>query len=74
MPETPRRLLTSSEYDRAWHTVEGAAGEEGADPGTVLHAVLDALRIDAPDDMAESLRRDGFSDDEIARILGRPAP
>ncbi|MBK3546466.1 hypothetical protein [Streptomyces sp. MBT60] len=43
-----RRRLTPNEYDRAWHAVEGSAGEEGADPGTVLHAVLRALRIDAP--------------------------
>ncbi|MFI2084353.1 hypothetical protein ACH43Y_28840 [Streptomyces rubiginosohelvolus] len=42
------RRLTPNEYDRAWHAVEGSAGEEGADPGTVLHAVLRALRIDAP--------------------------
>jgi len=39
------RALTASEYDAAWHAVEGAAGEEGADPGTVLHAVLDRLGI-----------------------------
>ncbi|KOU59919.1 hypothetical protein ADK57_32155 [Streptomyces sp. MMG1533] len=39
------RTLTDSEYDAAWHAVEGAAGEEGADPGTVLHAVLDRLGI-----------------------------
>ncbi|MGW1154518.1 hypothetical protein ACWD45_24940 [Streptomyces rubiginosohelvolus] len=43
-----RRRLTPNEYDRAWHAVEGSAGEPGADPGTVLHAVLRALRIDAP--------------------------
>lgn len=41
----PRRALTASEYNTAWHAVEGAAGEEGADPGTVLHAVLDRLGI-----------------------------
>lgn len=40
-----RRVLTPSEYNAAWHAVEGAAGEEGADPGTVLHAVLDRLGI-----------------------------
>lgn len=45
---TPNRTLTDSEYNRAWHAVEGAAGEEGADPGTVLHAVLDRLGIDPP--------------------------
>ncbi len=40
------RTLTPGEYNAAWHAVEGAAGEEGADPGTVLHAVLDRLGID----------------------------
>lgn len=44
----PTRTLTESEYNRAWHAVEGAAGEEGADPGTVLHAVLDRLGISLP--------------------------
>lgn len=39
------RALTASEYNTAWHAVEGAAGEEGADPGTILHAVLDRLGI-----------------------------
>lgn len=43
--EEPRRALTASEYNAAWHAVEGAAGQEGADPGTVLHAVLDRLGI-----------------------------
>lgn len=42
------RTLTESEYNAAWHAVEGAAGEEGADPGTVLHAVLDRLGINLP--------------------------
>lgn len=44
----PRRTLTPNEYSAAWHAVEGAAGEEGADPGTVLHAVLERLGIDTP--------------------------
>jgi hypothetical protein len=43
------RKLTDSEYNAAWHAVEGAAGEEGADPGTILHAVLDRLGIDWQD-------------------------
>ncbi|MGW1938992.1 hypothetical protein [Streptomyces goshikiensis] len=43
----PRRL-TEAEHDRAWHAIEGAAGEDGADPGTVLAAVLRALDIDPP--------------------------
>lgn len=43
-----RRRLTQREYSAAWHAVEGAAGEEGADPATVLNAVLDRLGIDAP--------------------------
>ncbi|WP_393075156.1 hypothetical protein [Streptomyces sp. LN704] len=42
------RSLTENEYSAAWHAVEGAAGEEGADPGTVLHAVLDRLGITVP--------------------------
>lgn len=68
----PGRVLTLLEHDAAWHAIEGAAGEEGADPGTVLAAVLHALGIDPPadeDEMAASLRRDGFGDDEIAEIL-----
>jgi hypothetical protein len=44
----PTRTLTPGAYNAAWHAVEGAAGEEGADPGTVLHAVLDRLGIDLP--------------------------
>lgn len=44
----PRRILTPNEYSAAWHAVEGSAGEEGADPGTVLHAVLNRLGIDTP--------------------------
>lgn len=47
--EPSRRTLTPNEYDAAWHAVEGAAGEEGADPGTVLHAVLDRLGIEWQD-------------------------
>ncbi|MFJ1995281.1 hypothetical protein [Streptomyces asiaticus] len=43
-----RRVLTPSEYNAAWHAVEGAAGEPGADPGTVLLAVLNALGIQPP--------------------------
>lgn len=43
-----RRTLTPDEYDAAWHAVEGAAGELGADPGTVLGAVLDRLGIQPP--------------------------
>lgn len=69
---TPKRVLTELEHHAAWHAIEGTAGEEGADPGTVLNAVLRALDIDAPtdeDEMAASLRRDGFGDDEIAEIL-----
>lgn len=43
-----RRRLTEGEHDAAWHAIEGAAGEDGADPGTVLAAVLRALGIDPP--------------------------
>ncbi|MGP3684121.1 hypothetical protein ACTVZO_05305 [Streptomyces sp. IBSNAI002] len=72
-PPAPRRRLTELEHDAAWHAVEGTACEEGADPGTVLAAVLRALNIDPPevDEMAASLRRDGFGDDEITEILAR---
>lgn len=42
------RTLTESEHNRAWHAIEGAAGEEGADPGTVLNAVLWALGLNPP--------------------------
>ncbi|MFJ2279263.1 hypothetical protein ACIOEZ_34505 [Streptomyces sp. NPDC087866] len=45
---TDRRRLTPNEHDRAWHAIEGSAGEEGADPDTILNAVLHALRIDPP--------------------------
>ncbi|MFF1444150.1 hypothetical protein [Streptomyces sp. NPDC058295] len=51
MPEpTPltTRPLTEGEYNAAWHAAEGAAGEEGADPGTILHAVLNRLGIAWP--------------------------
>lgn len=51
-PKTERRLLTPNEHSAAWHAIEGSAGEEGADPGTVLKAVLWALGIDAPDEYA----------------------
>jgi hypothetical protein len=30
----PGRVLSVSEYGAAWHAIEGAAGEEGADPAT----------------------------------------
>jgi hypothetical protein len=46
--EQPRRTLTPDEHTRAWHAIEGTAGEPGADPGTVLAAVLRVLDIDAP--------------------------
>ena len=44
----PRRILTENEHSAAWHAIEGAAGEEDADPGTILAAVLDRLGIAAP--------------------------
>lgn len=50
----PRRTLTAREYTSAWHAVEGAAGEEGADPATVLNAVLTVLGIDPPPHAASS--------------------
>lgn len=53
------RTLTPNEHDRAWHAIEGGVGEDGADPGTVLAAVLHALNINAPsveDEQAASPR------------------
>ncbi|GAA1779463.1 hypothetical protein [Luedemannella helvata] len=44
----PRRRLTELEHTAAWHAIEGTAAEEGADPDTVLNAVLRALNIDPP--------------------------
>ncbi|MDR3084426.1 MAG: hypothetical protein LBV60_26515 [Streptomyces sp.] len=41
-------VLTPAEHDRAWYAIEGAAGEPGADPGTILRAVLGALRMLPP--------------------------
>ncbi|MDX3839022.1 hypothetical protein [Streptomyces europaeiscabiei] len=43
-----RRILTPDEYSAAWHAVEGSAGQEGADPATILNSVLDRLAIDPP--------------------------
>uniref|UniRef100_UPI0024A9CF30 hypothetical protein n=1 Tax=Streptomyces sp. CC208A TaxID=3044573 RepID=UPI0024A9CF30 len=51
------RTLTPLEHDAAWHAVEGA---EDPDPGTILAAVLRALRINPPtieDEQAASPRR-----------------
>ena len=56
----PVRTLTVQEHDRAWHAIEGATGAEDADPGTVLAAVLHALRINPPtaaDEEAYLLRK-----------------
>ncbi|MER6098389.1 hypothetical protein ABT154_21525 [Streptomyces sp. NPDC001728] len=52
----PIRTLTPLEHDRAWHAIEGA---EDPDPGTILAAVLHALRIVPPtveDEQAASPR------------------
>lgn len=60
MTEQPTRTLTPQEHDRAWHAIEGGIGEDGADPGTVLAAVLHALNIAPPtvwDEQAASPRR-----------------
>ncbi|MER7195784.1 hypothetical protein [Streptomyces flaveolus] len=43
-----RRVLTSLEHHAARHAIESSAGEEGADPGAILSAVLHALNISAP--------------------------
>lgn len=48
-PLAARRRLTENEHSAAWHAIEGTAAEEGADPGTVLNAVLRALNIDPPE-------------------------
>ncbi|KAF0646569.1 MULTISPECIES: hypothetical protein [Streptomyces] len=56
----PARTLTPNEHDSAWHAIEGTVGDPDADPGTVLNAVLAALRIQAPtaaDEQAASPRR-----------------
>jgi len=47
-PAPGRRRLTELEHTAAWHAIEGTAVEDGADPGTVLSAVLRALNIDPP--------------------------
>ncbi|GGU84433.1 hypothetical protein GCM10010275_19360 [Streptomyces litmocidini] len=60
MADQPVRKLTVTEHDRAWHAIESATGEPDADPGTVLAAVLHALRIEAPtaeDEQAYVLRK-----------------
>ncbi|MEU9000504.1 hypothetical protein [Streptomyces sp. NPDC048551] len=79
-PPAQRRRLSELEHDAAWHAIEGAAGEDDADPGTVLAAVLRALDIDPPGtgeqpeprrpfDPAEGLRRIAAEDDAaLARL------
>lgn len=65
------RTLTLNEHDRAWHAIEHAAGQDDADPGTVLAAVLRALRINAPsveDEQAASPRRR----DATCQATGQP--
>ena len=60
MSGQPARTLTPNEHDRAWHAIEHATSQDDADPGTVLSAVLRALRINAPsieDEQAASPRR-----------------
>ncbi|MGA5869297.1 hypothetical protein [Streptomyces cinereoruber] len=47
-PAPDARKLTVAEHDRAWHAIEGTVGQPDADVGTVLNAVLRALRIEAP--------------------------
>jgi len=66
------RTLTPNEHDRAWHAIEHAAGQDDADPGTVLNAVLRALRINAPtpeDEQAASPRLR----DAARQAAGQPA-
>jgi hypothetical protein len=69
-----RRILTPNEHDRAWHAIEGAAGAPGADPGTVLNAVLHALRIEAPtaeDEQAKCAKCRQLFDPADTRFDGR---
>jgi hypothetical protein len=60
VPDLPVRTLTVPEHDRAWHAIEGA---EDPDPGTILAAVLHALRINPP-----------TAEDEQAYILRKRTP
>ncbi|MDX3249009.1 hypothetical protein [Streptomyces sp. ME18-1-4] len=59
------RQLTEGEHSAAWHAVEGAAGEEGADPGTILHAVLARLGITWPGTAAPK------SEEQLAEACGK---
>jgi hypothetical protein len=47
-PVSAPRQLSEQEHTAAWHAIEGTAGQDGADAGTVLTAVLNALSIDPP--------------------------
>jgi len=72
MTDQTARTLTPNEHDRAWHAIEGGVGEDGADPGTVLAAVLHALNIKAPsveDEQAASPRLR----DAARQAAGQPA-
>ncbi|MEU4947686.1 hypothetical protein [Streptomyces lavendulae] len=79
----PRRRLTELEHTAAWHAIEGTAGEPGADPGTVLAAVLRALDIDPPADQtlltppseqrAQLLGEISVPIEEALRAAGHPA-
>lgn len=71
----PARTLTELEHDRAWHAIEGAAGEEGADPGTVLNAVLRALRLNPPAEESHVVADDSDDPEHIDDCPGcAPAP
>ncbi|MFF6940430.1 hypothetical protein [Streptomyces lavendulae] len=82
-PAPGRRRLTELEHDAAWHAIEGTAGEPGADPGTVLAAVLRALDIDPPADQtlltppseqrAQLLGEISVPIEEALRAAGHPA-
>ncbi|SEE83356.1 hypothetical protein SAMN05216483_6705 [Streptomyces sp. 2131.1] len=67
--EQKPHVLTPAEHDRAWHAIEGAAGEPGADPGTILRAVLGALQILPPS--AEDWQA---AREDLHRRVGRRSP
>ncbi|MEU7066927.1 hypothetical protein [Streptomyces sp. NPDC046161] len=69
-PPAPRRRLTEVEHDRAWHAIEGTAGEDGADPDTVLNAVLAALDIDPPADQTRPEAALTRPSEQRAQLLG----
>ncbi|WP_327230828.1 hypothetical protein [Streptomyces murinus] len=68
-----RRTLTEGEHNAAWHAIEGAAGREGADPETILNAVLHALGINPPS-AGEERSCPGFPEACPNPVTVAPAP